>query len=304
MVSLLLLKRVSQTEIELDVVLTDVSFKLSSDRALFTDPIILAELGVSGIRQVQLPRTRGQVAQTLTVSAINIRTNITAGDRPSTITLDLSLRESSVVWLSRLRQARHYRLSFLNPVDQFSALLEGQVQITPVRDTVRIFQSTIPRPFTFSTAEDLVHLDLSFLDGPPQVLISQLPVDSLSLTEIEKSYEPDRSAFRPMSTIVQGTLYFEALSGKPYTLRSGEELRLRVRDGVIRSLALADDHIVLKFNGTVERMSTGVGENRRNLMPSWLEYLSVRQGLALLWGSVLYLFGLVYGLLRWWGISR
>ncbi len=176
------------------------------------------------------------------------------------------------------------------------------MQITPVRDSVRTFQSTIPRLITFFTAENPVHLDMTFLKGPPPAFIAQLPVDSLSLVEIQKSYEPDRPAFQPLSTIVQGTLYFEALGGKAYILRPGEELRFRVRDGVIRTLDLADDHIVLKFNGKVEDMSSGVGSNRRNLMPSWLEYLSARQGLALLWGTVLYFFGLVYGLLRWWKI--
>ena len=39
-------------------------------------------------------------------------------------------------------------------------------------------------------------------------------------------------------------------------------------------------------------------------MPSWLEVLSAQTGIALLWASVLYVFGIVYAVLRWLKITN
>ena len=37
-------------------------------------------------------------------------------------------------------------------------------------------------------------------------------------------------------------------------------------------------------------------------MPTYLAWLKARHGLYLLWGTTLYLFGLIASLLRWWGL--
>jgi hypothetical protein len=49
-------------------------------------------------------------------------------------------------------------------------------------------------------------------------------------------------------------------------------------------------------------MTTGSGEGRRTLMPTYLEWMRARHGVSLLWGTTLYLFGLIAGALRWWGV--
>jgi hypothetical protein len=46
-------------------------------------------------------------------------------------------------------------------------------------------------------------------------------------------------------------------------------------------------------------METGSEDSPRSLMPTWLEWLKARHGLSLLWGTTLYLFGLVLGVARW-----
>ena len=47
-------------------------------------------------------------------------------------------------------------------------------------------------------------------------------------------------------------------------------------------------------------MTSGSGDTRRSLMPTYLEWLQARHGLSLLWGTTLYVFGLVVAALRWW----
>ena len=96
---------------------------------------------------------------------------------------------------------------------------------------------------------------------------------------------------------------FEELAGRELHLRSGEGLRFGSSHGEVRTLELRDGHIALTFHGYVRGMTTGGAENRRSLMPTYLEWLSAQHGLSLLWGTTLYLFGLVIGLLRNWGIK-
>ena len=70
--------------------------------------------------------------------------------------------------------------------------------------------------------------------------------------------------------------------------------------GRSRTLRLREDRIALRFHGHVRGMSTGSADSPRSLMPTYLEWIRARHGVELLWGTTLYLFGLIAGALRWW----
>lgn len=106
---------------------------------------------------------------------------------------------------------------------------------------------------------------------------------------------------RRLSTILSGTLYLEALDGRAYPLRYGEALDFDHAEGVIRSLDVQKEQTVLRFRGQVRGMRTGWADAQRSLMPTFLEWLKARHGLYLLWGTTLYILGLIGGILRWWG---
>jgi hypothetical protein len=95
-------------------------------------------------------------------------------------------------------------------------------------------------------------------------------------------------------------LYFTELNSREYPLRIGEGLQFEQSGGQMRDLTMEDGQLALKFHGYVREMTTGWEESRENLMPSWLEWLSARHGLTLLWGTTLYIFGVAFGVLRWW----
>ena len=64
-VSILLFVRRRSTEIELDFHVTELGFVLP-ERQLLNEPLRLAALGISGLREIQLPRGRSSEAVTLT----------------------------------------------------------------------------------------------------------------------------------------------------------------------------------------------------------------------------------------------
>jgi hypothetical protein len=77
-------------------------------------------------------------------------------------------------------------------------------------------------------------------------------------------------------------------------------LRFGRASGTILTLDLREDGIAARFQGTVREMRAGAGDHPRSLMPTLLEWLRQRQGLSLLWGTALYLFGIAMTLRRWW----
>ena len=131
----------------------------------------------------------------------------------------------------------------------------------------------------------------------------QIPADSLSLFNVDEHTGSDNTIVRHLSTILSGTLYFESLGGKEKKLRPGQEIRFESSKGIIRTLDLKDDHIAFAFHGSVKGMTTGGDNNSVSLMPTYLEWLSARHGLSLLWGTTLYLFGIILGVMRWWRAS-
>jgi hypothetical protein len=70
--------------------------------------------------------------------------------------------------------------------------------------------------------------------------------------------------------------------------------------GELRTVQWLNDRIAIKFHGSVVAMRTGAGKSQWSLMPTCLEWLQARYALALLWGTTLYVFSLILGVLRWW----
>jgi len=149
-----------------------------------------------------------------------------------------------------------------------------------------------------------VNLDLTFLTLPQKIALMPLPIRDLSLLRIEDRRGPEGLPVRRVSTILSGTIYFEELNGQELKLRSGETIRFEGLQGEIGSLELKDDKIVLQFRGRVRGMTAGSSDTSRSLMPTWLEWLKARRGLYLLWGTAVYLFGLIVGVLRWLRASQ
>ena len=128
----------------------------------------------------------------------------------------------------------------------------------------------------------------------------QIIIDSLALFRLDQYLDLQQTIVRRISTVISGTLYFQSLGGKERPVRASEMISFKKVKGEIRTLELKGDQIALSFHGRVSGMTTGGEENSISLMPTYLEWLKARHGLSLLWGTTLYVFGLILGVLRWW----
>jgi hypothetical protein len=136
--------------------------------------------------------------------------------------------------------------------------------------------------------------------GTPPPRWQQLAPREHRLYRVEDEQDAARPLARPVSTILSGSLYFEALGGGERRMRPGEMLRFGEASGTFLTLDLRDEEIAATFQGDVRAMRAGAGEHPRSLMPTLLEWLRKRQGLSLLWGTALYLSGIGLTLRRWW----
>ena len=311
-VTLLLAVRVQKTEIELELALSEVQFELSKP-VILADTMILSALGVSELREIQLPRARNldgssRSAQSLSWSGatgIALRLSVINDLKPrGTITLTaLFLPAGTRVRISRTEISDQYRV--LLEVSEQNRLhlqvsVKGTLQVALSGAPAEKLVYSIPRAIQMQAASNQVTLDLTLPTETQASFAPHLPVQALVFARTDQFVDTTGIYTRRVSTVLSGMLYFTDLNSREYPLRTGEGLQFKQSNGQMRILTMENGRLVLKFHGYVRKMTTGWEENRKNLMPSWLEWLSARHSLALLWVTTLFLFGLVDRVFKWW----
>lgn len=303
-VSVLLFARVSSTEIELDLSLSELSFRLPQQQVL-TEEMRLSSLGISGIQQIEIPRSQTTEAQTVqstdgSGTAIQLKPEV-AEQATGSVTLGaLILPARAHVEISPADIAGQYRLSIKDATTELNAGVQGAIEMGQPGAPPQLVNFTSPKSFLLQTGLNDVDVDISLLAGAKNPFSRQLLADSLSLFSIDRHADAKQTIVRRISSILSGTIYFESLGGKEQKLRSGQEIRFESSVGEIRTLELKDDYIAFAFHCSVRGMTSGNEDNRTSLMPTYLEWLSARHGLSLLWGTTLYFFGIIVSILSWW----
>lgn len=301
--SFLLFARVPETEIELDIQLTEAGFTLTQ-RQMLTNAWEIETLGLSGLREAQVPRSSQLPRQNFEADQNSGLSLLLANGAKTQGSLTLSaitLLPGTAVTVQP-KKANQYRLSFKGTPLNLQASVFGNIDLSVAGDTAQALEFTSPRPVDMLADSQQVDLDITEPEQSTyQPFSSQIQVQKLSFSRIFYYADEQSSIVKRLSTILSGKLYFESLKGQERLLRPSEDLRFAFSEGEIRSLRWQDDQLHLQFHGTVKGMTVGADETQRSLMPTYLEWLSARHGLSLLWGSTLYMFGIIMGILRWWG---
>jgi hypothetical protein len=289
--SLLLFARVRETEIELHLSVSEVSFGLREPQTLIAT-LNLASLGASQFETTDFaPAARDRLGLPATSAGGELAGRITLTDLLLPAHTRPRLRHGGQPW--------HHRLSFVAPNVSVDASATGTIRVATPDAPTRSITLAAPQAAHFKTGAREAILDVTLADAPAW-LPPALLVDQLSMTRIDELVGLKHDVVREVSTVLSGAIYLAALDDQEHPLRRADFLTLTAPAGELRSVVLGADHIDLEFRGSVRDILLGEGPNRRSLMPTWLEWIRARQGVALVWGSGLYLFGLVAGLRRWW----
>lgn len=302
-VSCLLFAHVRETEIEADLSLSEVSFVLPTQQVL-TEAMDLTIMGVSGVSEIELPQAAQPLAQETLSSDVRdkgIRLEVAsdAKNHGAIALAPLALPAETSVWLRHSGQPRQYRLSLKGTNSEIRADINGLVKVALSGGSSAQLDFTTPDVAVMQSGENEVDLDLTLLD-PASNFSSQLAASDLSFFHVDEFRDPNSTLVRRVSTILSGTLNFESLNGLERKIRPGEMIQFEKSQLEIRTLRLREDQIELKFHGRVSGLNVGSGNDRRSIMPTWLEWLRARHSLSLLWGTAIYLFSLAVGALQWW----
>jgi hypothetical protein len=304
LVSALLFLRVPTTEVELQLVVSEAGFVLAKPLVLL-DLVNLAELEVTGLREIQFSDpAMSQLTAPSQDEQKSIR--VAAMERNSesgTVTLNpLNLPAAVEVRVFEGRSPARCQVVLAGAPTTLRATLHGPVRIELPSSGTHTPVFEMPGSLLMGTGPNDVRLDLLFASGSRAAFAPQLTIEKLALSRIDVFQAPEGTTTQAVSTILSGVIYLESLSAAPRPLRARELLRFDEARGVIRALQLDNGHVTLAFRGTVRGMRSGWGDDPVSLMPTWLDWLRARHGLSLLWGTTLYLFGLVAAILRWWRV--
>lgn len=304
--SILLFARVTETDVDLDLKVSAMSFVLPVQEKL-TDTFALSALGVTGLREMHVPRARrgeGEI-ENLGSETADGALRVSAADdggRPGTVSLEaLILPAKTRVSVRHTGRRRVYRLALIGARPELRVSVGGAVEIRIAGAGRHRLDYEVPGQLLLRAGDGAVDLDLALPESTETVLAPQLPVTGLSFLDIDETQDAQHTAVRQVSTLVSGTLFLESLNGAERRLRPGEILDFEHTSGELSAVGFANDGLDLRFRGQVRGMRIGLGQNRHSLMPTWLEWLQARHGLSLLWGSALYAFGLIVAVLRWFG---
>ncbi len=302
--------RTRSTEIELTARVDEVAFELAAEQVLF-EGMLLSSLGVAGARRLELPNesVSGEAAMALRLEAVTEK-----GQRGSLRLGTLVGASGTRVRLQLAETPPGYRMTLSGPPSTLQIDLRGPVRIAGVRAGVATERYAVPRSVHVSWQDTPLTLALELETGPPgdpdaanalgtASFAPELDIAGLVLHGFDEHVRPAGTLLRRPSRIHSGRLYLDSLDGRMRTLRAGERLRFASSSGVLHRLRLGSEDMALRFHGDVAGMETGSSANPRSLMPSWLDWLRARQGLLLVWGSVLYVVGIVAAIARWMGLE-
>jgi hypothetical protein len=286
--SVLLFVRVPSTSIELNGTFTGLGF-VSAQVQPLNRPMRVVALGVAGATDVQLPEEAASGGATAAFR-VAVADSAPASNAGSIVLDRITIPVGTRVWLSRTELPRQYRLS-LRPAASaritVHADVAGAVGFASVGAPRSAAALGAPRGVDFTSGAGPLDLELSLAPGATAPRWEQLVVREVRVHRVDDDQDAARPLARPVSTILGGSLFFDAL-------------RFGGAEGVFLTVDLRDDAIAAIFQGDVREMRTGSGEHPRTLMPSLLEWLRKRQSLSLLWGSALWLSGVALTLRRWW----
>jgi len=301
--------RVKETEIDLDLSLSQVSFVSSQSQTLVHDSIELTSLGVSGLREIQAPQSKGGDVDRVTApeggeEGMSLSA-ISDGNNHGSVSLSgLAIDPDTNVMLRSVGPLRQYQIALngTSPnwsLSDFRADILGPVHFGFSNGGEQKHDFITPKSVQFTPTARGTELEVSLLGPSESVFPNNLAAKDLALFDMNEFRERDASLLHRVSTIQSGTLYFVELNDQARKLRRGELITFTQCRGVINSLHLVGSHIELRFHGWAQGMTTGSGESPRSLMPNRLEVLRGKHGVLLLMASVISLSGMIATVLRW-----
>jgi hypothetical protein len=293
----LMFGHVRQTAIDLDLSCSGMSFVTAQQQQILPkDGWELAELGLGGeTSTVELPLSADVAEKSITGRYVRmvVPQNTSGTLNAQTLTLPPNTR----VYISLLAaEAGRYRLTLQGADPSLVVQLSGPVRLVTGKNSLEL-ETIDSSSVHCGTGE--CNLDIT-PTASGLIKFSEIQINDFSLVSMSPPGEDSHAVGQQLSTILSGRVILNALNGKESTLREGDRLQLKNASGVLRVSRSKNDQFDVKFTGNVSDLAIHHGSTSSTLMPTWLEWLQASPHFSLLWGTSMYLFGLLVGIMRWW----
>jgi hypothetical protein len=308
LIAVLLFVRIDHTEISLDLQVSEIEFTLDQEVFLIRGTSV-SRLKVDGIEQIQLWPGAPSILSNLDpdADASLLHFTVNAKENEQAIYLDsVKLPAGTAVYVPESFQQGEIEVVFRDASEglELNATLPmSGVELLDPCETASACLISLrrERPLTMISNPGETYLDLTPLADVEHLFQQEIPIRQLS---VRYSTSDEGMAPRKLSTVLGGTIYFEALTNRSHKLRRGEHLELEFdKPATIAELNVTADGLILRVNGVVNKLEVGSQTNLRDMMPRWLVWLQSRHELGLFTGGVTYLFFLILGVFRWWGFN-
>jgi hypothetical protein len=309
-VSVLLFSRVSATDIELRAATSELRFTTTSAQPL-TPMLRLQSVAVAGASRVEgLPRPSGPGGASPGVAdafRIGLR-NAEASSAVGSLNLEpISVPAGARLEFEPIEAGTALRMSVTSKGLVLRISASGQLGLERGGRSAEEWSPSAPQAIDVHCGAGRVDLVLRLQGGAAAAAESlgfeaPLPAAAGSFLVVDRRSLGEVTLLRQVSTLQRGTLRFESLQGRALDLHEGQHLEWRAAQGVLERLQWKDQAVEFRYTARVEALASGEAPNRRDLMPTWLEWLQARHGLWLLWGSAVSGFGVLLAVLRWWGL--
>jgi len=310
---ILFFSHIPRASVDFEGEVSQVSFTNGAEYALQL-PSSLNSLALDGAETIDLtelePLPEGCRSQSF--EAISLNAQGTTSDRGSIGIADVVVPAKSQVTVSHAPTPHSYQFT-IQPPRQAEATMKATVSVV---GSVQVRASGCKLQFS-SVAPSQIHVD--FRKGERTDLSVkefeasrtedlEIPISNIQLFEVQPNPPPTESneSGEPrslrLSTVQSGTLFFDSVPDVSRKLRVEELLDFRDLKGSVRVIAATKDFLRLRFTGWVTDVRSGEDGEDRTMMPTVFEWLTSKHGLVTLGAAGLYIFGLVVGLAKWWGV--
>lgn len=283
--------RLSATEIELDLISTDVSFVTTEQRRI-TRGVTVEKLTVRGhaspIEGSAIRRLPPELAAPGGASFAIRRTTSASSE----IALDEIHGASGTATAISYDEPPRIDLALNQPAQvELAVTITGSVAVGEPSESVEVGQETL----RLRGRELVVQLT-----GSSPELFAPLAIRELGFRRVTNAGDTGSYIRDDRSGIVDGSLILAEIGGREVKLRSGTVVDLGCAEGVLRRVAATPQGLQVRFHGSVCRIDVGHGGFRDNLLPTRLEWIRARASTVALWTSLLWLLVLLGTILKWW----
>ncbi len=283
------LTKVREIMINVDVRVSQFDVTLDADRQIF-DPIVLREIGISGIQEILFPREKAvaghqRTAHTVQSDKITLKSS-TLSQQESSITLEPIFAKSGThLQFQHRSNPNELGVSLYGLPEPIRVNVMGYVtvQYPPKIHYTSDFGS--PKPVVLSSDGRSVDFVLTYLATPSSWLSNPLPISQLTFVRVDERITLRTSSILEVSTIISGIIRIGTLEDLTITLRPQDLIRLGTVKGSITALNQEDNGIRLQFVGDTTRLEKCVGTACQSEMPTRWVWLRKRHPL-LLYGTV------------------